>query len=223
MQNSGIEILLQWHTFERLLIGLSITLKIAVLSILFSWCCGIFLGVIRTFNRVSIQLIARIYLELFRFVPILVWLYVLYYLIAANFNINLNAQFVAVLVFTLWGTAEMSDIIRGALIAVPKHQTESAVAIGFNKKQLYYYVLLPQALKNAIPAMINLSVRMIMTTSLLFTLGITEVIKVGQQMIESASLSNPMASFWIYGIIFIFYFLICYPLSVLSRRMIRRI
>lgn len=223
MQNSGIEILLQWHTFERLLIGLSITLKIAVLSILLSWCCGIFLGVIRTFNRVSIQLIARIYLELFRFVPILVWLYVLYYLIAANFNINLNAQFVAVLVFTLWGTAEMSDIIRGALIAVPKHQTESAVAIGFNKKQLYYYVLLPQALKNAIPAMINLSVRMIMTTSLLFTLGITEVIKVGQQMIESASLSNPMASFWIYGIIFIFYFLICYPLSVLSRRMIRRI
>lgn len=223
MQNSGIEILLQWHTFERLLIGLSITLKIALLSILLSWFCGIFLGVIRTFNRVSIQLIARIYLELFRFVPILVWLYVLYYLIAANFNINLNAQFVAVLVFTLWGTAEMSDIIRGALIAVPKHQTESAVAIGFNKKQLYYYILLPQALKNAIPAMINLSVRMIMTTSLLFTLGITEVIKVGQQIIESASLSNPMASFWIYGIIFIFYFLICYPLSVLSRRMIHRL
>ncbi len=223
MQNSGIEILLQWHTFERLLIGLSITLKIALLSILLSWFCGIFLGVIRTFNRVSIQLIARIYLELFRFVPILVWLYVLYYLIAANFNINLNAQFVAVLVFTLWGTAEMSDIIRGALIAVPKHQTESAVAIGFNKKQLYYYILLPQALKNAIPAMINLSVRMIMTTSLLFTLGITEVIKVGQQIIESASLSNPMASFCIYGIIFIFYFLICYPLSVLSRRMIRRL
>ena len=218
MQNLGIDILFDTSTIIRLLNGLSVSLYIAFLSIGLAWILGTLLGVIRTFNLYSINLLSKIYLELFRFIPILVWLYSLYYLISAHFNINLHSHIVAIIIFSLWGIAEMSDIIRSTLIALPKHQTESALAIGFNKRQQYQYILLPQTIKQALPAAINLAVRMLMTTSLLFALGITDIIKVGQQIIESSSFTHPMAPFWIYGFIFIIYFIICYPLSALSKK-----
>lgn len=70
-----------------------------------------------------------------------------------------------------------------------------------------------------LPGAINLATRMVKTTSLVVLIGVIDVIKVGQQIIEISRLQVPTASFWVYGFIFVLYFIICYPLSKLSRRL----
>ncbi len=222
MQNLGIDILLNVNHLSRLADGLWVTLKVALIAIAISCVLGTLFGVIRTSPSRLVKWTFRVYLECFRIIPVLVWLYLLYYVLSAYFDINLDAYLVSIIVFSLWGAAEMSDIVRGALISLPKHQSESGMAIGLSRPQLFRYVLLPQAVAHVLPAAINLSARMIMTTSLLFTLGVVEVIKVGQQIIESASLSNPMASVWIYGFIFFLYFIVCYPLAKIAQRLTQK-
>jgi len=219
MLNSGISVLFEGINLQRLLIGLLATLRVALISVLISIILGIIIGIIRTSKNKLIQIPFRIYLELFRIIPILVWLFVIYYVIPANFDINLSSEVVALIVFSLWGIAEMSDIVRGAIISLPKHQMESSKALGLSPVQMYRFVLIPQAAKRSIPPMINLITRMIKTTALLTMIGVIEVIKVGQQIIEVNNLHYPTASFWIYGIIFFMYFCICFPLSRFSRKL----
>ena len=89
----------------------------------------------------------------------------------------------AVIAFALWVSAEFSDIVRGALISVPKIQRESGLALGLNKWQLFIYVLLPQAFQLELPATINLATRVIKTTSLLMMISVMDVINVGQQIV----------------------------------------
>ena len=219
MLNSGINVLFEGLNMQRLFEGLLITLRVALIAVVITIVMGFMIGIIRTSKNKLIQVIFKIYLELFRIIPILVWLFVIYYIIPANFNFNLSSEAVALIVFSLWGVAEMSDIVRGAIISLPRHQIESSKAIGLSVVQMYRFVLIPQAIKRTIPPMINLTTRMIKTTALLTMIGVVEVIKVGQQIIEVNNITYPMVAFWIYGFIFFLYFCICFPLSYFSRKL----
>lgn len=79
----------------------------------------------------------------------------------------------------------MSDLVRGALSSIPKHQYESSEALGLSKVQTYLYIIIPQTLRRLIPLSINLITRMIKTTSLILMIGVVEVLKVAQQIIEA--------------------------------------
>ncbi|MEK4385838.1 amino acid ABC transporter permease [Solibacillus sp. FSL W7-1464] len=219
MLNSGLNVLFEGINFLRLLEGLVHTLRIAFIAVIISLVMGTIIGVIRTSNNKFVQFPFKIYLELFRIIPILVWLFVIYYIVPVNFDVELSAETVALIVFSLWGAAEMSDIVRGAIISLPKHQVESSKALGLGKIQMYRYVLVPQAAKRSIPPIINLITRMIKTTALLTMIGVVEVIKVGQQIIQVNNTEYPTISFWIYGVIFLLYFCICFPLSRISRNL----
>ena len=85
--------------------------------------------------------------------------------------------------------------------------------------QVLMFVVFPQSLKRITPGAINLFTRMVKTSSLAVLVGVVEVLKVGQQIIENSLLIVPNASLWMYGLIFFLYFLICYPLSLLSRHL----
>lgn len=222
MAHSGINILFAGTNFSRLLGGLWISTKISIVALVFGIALGIFLGALRTVKNPILRVILRLYLEFFRIVPTVVLLFLFYYILPKNFNVNLNAQAVAMLVFALWVGAEMSDIVRGALISVPQHQREAGIAIGLNGPQLFRYVLLPQAIGLMIPATINLMTRVIKTTSLLLLISVMDVINIGQQIIEANRQHYPDGAFWVYGLIFILYFLLCYPLSAWARHLERR-
>lgn len=222
MPNLGIDILFDWITIKRLLGGVYYTLEVSLIAILLSILLGTLFGIIRTSKALSIRIIFRVYLEVVRVLPTLVLLYILYYTLPSIFNLEIDGRLVGVLAFTFWGAAEMSDIVRSAIISLPKHQTESALAIGLNKAQLYLYVLLPQAIKLATPPAINLAARIIMTTSLLVLIGVQELVKVGKEIIEANAMTNNMAPFWIYGVILFLFFIICYPLSKLSQKLAQR-
>ncbi|MBE6831037.1 MAG: amino acid ABC transporter permease [Ruminococcaceae bacterium] len=218
MASSGINVIFEGSNLLRLLNGLLVTARIALVSVLISGILGIVLGIVMTSKWKAVRSVCRIYLEAVRIIPILVWLFIFYF----TLNLQLGGEVVSIMVFSLWGTAEMGDIVRGAVESLPKHQRESGAALGLTNVQIYRYVIIPQTVRRLLPAAINLATRMIKTTSLVVLIGVVEVLKVGQQIIERSILEVPTASFWIYGFIFLLYFAVCYPVSLLSKRLERK-
>lgn len=219
MQDLGISVLFQGRNFERLLEGLWITIEISLISAVISILLGIVLGMIMSAKNPVIKVLTRIYLEFVRIMPQLVLLFLVYFGVTKAFGINLSGKTAAVIVFSLWGTAEMGDLVRGSLSSIPKHQYESGKAVGLTNIQIYVYIIIPQTVRRLLPLAINLVTRMIKTTSLIALIGVVEVVKVGQQIIEASRLTVPSAALWIYGVIFLLYFIICYPISLLSAKL----
>jgi polar amino acid transport system permease protein len=215
----GADVLLQPENLERLLLGLWVTVRIALISVAISMVLGTLLGVIRCGKNLFINAVARLYLEAVRIVPTIVWLFVFYFGVAQAFSLDWSAETTSIIVFAIWGTAEMSDLVRASIQSLPPHQRQSAQALGLSEPQIYFYVILPQAVRSLTPAAINLVTRMIKTTPLVALITVVEALKVGQEIIEVTLLTNPMASFWIYGFIFFLYFIICYPVSLFSRKL----
>ena len=150
--------------------------------------------------------------------PQIVWLFLFYYGASKAFGLDISKFNASLIVFSLWGVFEMMDIVRGAIVSIPRHQFESAAALALSKAQIYLYVVIPLATRRLVPAGVNLLSRIIKTTSIVALIGVPDLLKVGQQTIETASLTaNPTVPFWIYGFIFLLYFLVCYPISKLSK------
>lgn len=211
-----MEIFLNEQNFSRLLSGVALTLEIALISIVISTLGGLLLGFIMTSRSFIVRLICRFYLESIRIIPLLAWLFIVFFGISQFFDIDMTALQSAIIVFSLWGIAEMGDLVRGAITSLPKHQSESGRALGLKTWQIELYIIFPQAITRLLPSIISLSTRMIKTTSLVALLGAVDLLKVGQQIIE-LNRSNMHASFWVYGGIFLTYFILCYPLSYLSK------
>lgn len=219
MRDLGIDVLFQGSNFIRLLEGLWVTIRISLISVLISVFLGILLGMIMVLKNSFTKVITRIYLEFIRIMPQLVLLFIVYFGVTKTFRIHISGEISAIIVFVLWGTAEMGDLVRGALESIQKHQYESGKAIGLTGLQIYLYIIIPQTIRRLVPLAINLVTRMIKTTSLIVLIGVVEVVKVGQQIIESSRLTTPSAAIWIYTVIFFLYFLVCYPISLLSNKL----
>ncbi|WNV58673.1 amino acid ABC transporter permease [Oscillospiraceae bacterium NTUH-002-81] len=217
MPDLGLEVLLKGKNMIRILGGLWVALRISLLAVLISIPLGIVLGILMTSRNKIIKVILRIYLEVIRIMPQLVLLFLFYFETTRAFGWDLSGETASIIVFTLWGTAEMSDLVRGALISIPQHQYESAEALGLDKRQTFIYVIIPQTIRRLLPLSINLITRMIKTTSLVLMVGVVEVLKVGQQIIEANRMSSPNAAFGIYLVIFLLYFVACWPISMLAR------
>jgi polar amino acid transport system permease protein len=158
----------------------------------------------------------RIYLEIVRIMPQMVLLFVVFFGTTRVFGWNIDAEVSAIIVFSFWGVAEMGDLVRGALISIPVIQYESAAALGLTRQQTYRYVIIPQTVRRLIPLSINLITRMIKTTSLVMMIGIVEVLKVAQQIIEANRRTSPNAAFGVFAVVFLLYFIICWPISRLA-------
>ncbi|MFV0558831.1 MAG: amino acid ABC transporter permease [Enterococcus sp.] len=216
MHELGIKVLFEGNNLERLALSVVLVIKLSGISLVLGLALGIIFGIIRTSKNWFVKLLFKIYLEIFRIVPLLVLLFVFYYILPEMTDSSISNEVVSVLVFVLWISAEMSDLVRSGIQNVSQIQVESGKAIGFNQWQLYRYVLLPQGLKQVIPATINLVTRVIKTTSLLMLIGVAEMMRVGTQIIENYTVEQPTVSLWIYGLIFCLYFMLCYPLARLA-------
>lgn len=210
------------NNFVRLLGGLWVTIWIAFVSVAFSIVLGFGFGILMTFKNRAVKIICRIYLEIMRIMPQMVLLFVMYYGLTRSMGISLSGEAASILVFTLWGTAEMGDLVRSSLESVPKHQYESGKAVGLTDRQIFMYIIIPQTLQSLIPLSMNLITRMIKTTSLVVFVGVIEVVKIGQQIVESNRLTIPTASIAVYFVIFMMYFFVCWLLSLAARYIEKR-
>ncbi len=216
-------VLFMGRNFARLMGGLWVTISIAAVSVALSLVLGFIVGIIMTSKNKIVRAVCRVYLEFMRIMPQLVLLFLAYFGITRAFGISLSGEAASVLVFTLWGTAEMGDLVRGALESMPSHQYESARALGLTESQIFVYIIIPQTIRRLVPLSMNLITRMIKTTSLVVFVGVIEVVKIGQQIIEANRISVPTASIAIYSVIFMMYFAVCWPLSFAADRLEKKL
>ena len=217
MQSLGLEYIIR--AFPRLLGGMLITIKIAGIALVLSIVFGFILGVFMTSKNKIVNFILRIFLEAFRLIHPLIWLFIFFFGVSYIFKIQTDNVVVAIVVFTLWGSFEVGDLVRSYIKSLPINQFESSMAIGLTKVQMYVFVLFPQIVIRVTPSIVNLATRMIKTTSLVFLIGVPELFKVSQSIIQVVYYNNPnsIISFTMYLFLLILYFCLCYPLSLLAK------
>lgn len=212
--SAAFGVLFKGRNFIRLVGGLLVTIRIAAVSVALSLFFGTLFGMLMTTKNRLVRAVCKVYLEFMRIMPQLVLLFMAYYGLTRVSGISLSGEAASVLVFTLWGTAEMGDLVRGALQSVPAHQYDSGRAVGLTDRQVFCFVILPQTLRRLVPLSMNLVTRMIKTTSLVVFVGVIEVVKIGQQIIEANRLKVPSSSIAVYAVIFMMYFAVCWLVSL---------
>ncbi len=167
--------------------GLLITLKITFCSLLLS----LFFGLITAFLRLSDSymglFIANGYLEIVRNTPLLVQIFVVYFVIAPVFDIGRFAA--AVLALSLFEGAYASEIIRAGILAVPRGQWEASRALGFNMLHCYRHIVLPQALRKITPPLTSQSISLVKDSALVSTIAIYDLTMQGQQIVAETFLT----------------------------------
>lgn len=132
MASSGLELL--WVSLPQLGKGAAQTLSISFLSIAFSTVGGVLYGVLCTLNVRAINLLLRIYLELFRAIPVLVWLYLLFFGLPIFTGLSIPSFWCAVLVLSLWSASEVGEVVRGALHSLPRGQRRRACRLACRRR-----------------------------------------------------------------------------------------
>lgn len=222
MLNLGFDVLFKGDNFWRLLQGLLVVFHVSLVSLLLGFILAFPFALLLMSRNKMINGLSQGYLAFIRLMPQLVLLFVVFFGSTRVFHWQLSAEQASIIVFTMWTLAEMGDLMRAALANINKHQYESAAALGFYGWSLYRNIIIPQAIKQVIPPTINLITRIIKTTSLLLMIGVVEILKVGQQIIEANRMTSPNAAFTVYGLIFIFYFLACWPFNLLAKYLEKR-
>ena len=222
MPDLGLNVIFKGKNAVRLLGGMGVALRISLIAVIISIPLGILVGILMTFKNPILKAVLRVYLEFTRIMPQLVLLFIVFFGSTRVIGVDISGDLAAVIVFSLWGIAEMGDLVRGAIISIPKHQYESGEALGLSKRQIFVYIIIPQTIKRLVPLSINLITRMIKTTSLVLMIGVVEVIKVAQQIIEANRTASPNAAFGVYLAVFLMYFIACTPISMLARYLEKR-
>lgn len=198
----------------QLLPGLGQTLLLTGLSLLLSLPGGFFYVLLA---QSKFSVLARFWLELFRVIPLLVWLFLLFFGLPLWTGVDVGGLGSALLVFVLWGSTEVGEVFRGAWRAIPTAQVEAGVSLGLNSRQRWRYLLGPLLLRLSLPPLMNVATRLVKTSSLTVLIGVTELTKAGQQIIERED--NALL---VYGLLLLGYFAICFPLSLAARRLEQR-
>ena len=194
----------------------TITLKLTLLAFLLAVPIGMLLAIARVYGGPITRTLARGYIELFRGTPVLLQLFVLYYGISEY--IHLGAVSAAVLGLGLNYGAYEAEVYRGALLAIPRGQSEASKALGMRPIQTLRYVLLPQALRHALPPMTNDFVSLLKDSSLVSVITVIELTK--QMQIAAADLRSWLLPGLACALL---YLLLSLPLSELARRLERRL
>jgi len=179
---------------------------------------GFILALMRVSRSAPLRLLARGYIGLFQGTPVLVQLFIAYYGLPVLFDVRIEAWPAVASAFTLYASAFLGEIWRGAIMAVPEAQWEAASALALRRGATLRKVILPQALRIAIPPTVGFLVQLIKSTSVASIIGFVELARAGQLIVNVTF--QPMI---VYPVIAVLYFLICWPLSLLAGRLERRL
>jgi polar amino acid transport system permease protein len=174
-------------TFGPLLQGLLVTLEITICSLFLSLFFGLVTALMRLSNSVVGQMIANVYLETIRNTPLLVQIFVVYFVLAPIIDIGRFSS--AVLALSLFEGAYASEIIRAGILAVPKGQWEAARALGIGQAHCYRHIVLPQAIRKMLPPLTSQSISLVKDSALVSTIAIFDLTMRGQQIVAETFLT----------------------------------
>jgi glutamate transport system permease protein len=187
--------------YERLWEGLKNTLNAAGYAIVLASVLGVLLAFGRLSRQPLIRLPAVAVIEFFRGVPLLLLIFALFLAFPIVVGTDLPALWALVLALTMYNGAVIAEIIRAGVQSIPKGQTEAAYAIGLSRGQTLRMVLLPQAIRVMLPALISQLVVLLKDTSLGFVIGFSELLRTGGQLVQA--LNNPLQLYLAVALIYI--------------------
>lgn len=191
--------------------GLIITLKISCLGLVFSLVIGLVSAFARMSSSPVLRFISWFYIETIRNTPLLIQIFLMYFVIAPVFNIS--AFFSAVIALSLFEGAYSSEIIRSGILSVPKGQYEAAQSLGLSVSHIYIKVIIPQMLRQALPMLAGQSVSLIKDSALVSTISIYDLTMQGQRIV-----SQTFLTFEIWFTVALCYFVVTASLSFLIRK-----
>lgn len=193
------------------------TIALSLIAFVGGGIVGLIIALSRTSESKLAQALSMGFIQLFRGTPLLLQLFLVFFG-APVIGLDINPWFAAAVALTLNSGAFLGEIWRGCIQAIPSGQWEAAEALGLNYRHKMRDVVLPQALKIAVPPTVGYLVQIVKGTSLAAIIGFTELTRAGQ-IINNATF-QPMMVFTVVAII---YFFLCWPLSMLASYMERRL
>ncbi len=197
-------------SFGPLLQGLWLTLEISLISLVLSLAIGLLSALMRLSASPMARWIAWCYLELIRNTPLLIQIFIIYFVFAPIFDLGRLSA--AILALSLFEGAYASEIIRAGIKAIPIGQWEASSSLGMNRRQSYSYVVLPQALRQMIPPLTSQGISLVKDSALVSTIAIYDLTMQGQQIIAETFLS-----FEIWFVIAAIYLIVTTMLSILVK------
>ncbi len=210
-------------------VGLKGTLRIAAISLLASAVIGIVLGTLLTIRFLPSQALIRLYIEVWRGLPIIVTIFIIFFVAPAIGNVFEFDPFTSATIgLTLWGSAQVAEATRGAVQSIPREQHEAASALGFGWVGRHVYVILPQAFRRLIPPLVGLLVGIIQNTTLAQVLGAAEILESAERSVERLTAPPPIGlgeihAIEIYGAVLVAFFVLSFPLTRLAAYLERRL
>lgn len=200
--------LAQWHNLRFMAEGLYITLRISLLTIVFSFLLGTVLGIMRYSGHRLLTPLAAVYIESFRASPLILLI------LLFRFTMPLKPVNSGTLAMTLFTAAIVGEIVRGGLNSVDKGQWEAARSQGFTWWQTMRYIVLPQALRKMIPPLTGQFITVVKDTSYVWVVGVQEL--TGKGVIILGQHGSTIQFFAIFGMIGLIYYLLCLGLNRLG-------
>jgi polar amino acid transport system permease protein len=208
--------------------GLRGTLIIAGESVAASAIVGVLLGTLMTIHFLPLRGLIRLYIEIWRGLPIIVTIFLIFFALPA-LDIRFSAFQAAAIGLSLWGSAQVAEATRGAVESIPREQHEASAALGFGWTGRHVYVIVPQALRRLLPPMVSLLVNVLQNSTLAALIGALELLESGKRQVERLAAPPPVGdgeihALPIYGTLLLLFFLISFPLTrlaiFLERRMV---
>jgi polar amino acid transport system permease protein len=198
-----------------LLDGLTVTIEISLLSLFCAFALGLVAALARLSASVTARILARGYLELIRNTPLLIQIFVVYFVLAPVLDIGAFAA--AILALSLFEGAYAAEIIRAGIVSLPAGQRQAAHSLGLSRFDTYRFVILPQALRRVLPPLAGQGVSLIKDTSLVSTIAIYDLTMQGQKIVAETFLA-----FEIWFAVAAIYLVLTLSLSLAVRRLERR-
>jgi polar amino acid transport system permease protein len=209
--------------------GLTGTLRIAGVALVTSTLIGVTLGTLMTINLWVSRSLIRLYIEVWRGLPIIVTLFMVYLAAPAlTPRLEFDPLTAGIITLTLWGSAQIAEATRGAVQSIPRQQHEAAAALGFGWIGRHAYVIVPQALRRLIPPLVGLLIGIALNSTLIQIIGGAELLESAERMVEIVNAPEPAGygqrvEFYVYGAVMVVFFLICFPLTRLATYLERRL
>lgn len=211
-----------WY-FEKLMAslpmfykGLGMTIAVSMLSLLGGTVIGVITGVLRSRSRTIVAKLLSLYVDIMRGTPFLVQVFIVFFILP-ELGLQLEAFSAAVLSLTVYSGAYICEIVSAAIQAVPPGQYEACRSLGHNYRQTMWLVILPQAVRMALPALVGQYVLLIKDSSIVSVIGLTDVTRVGWLTVQRIP-----EGIMVFGLVGLFYFAVCYPLILLSNALEKR-
>jgi polar amino acid transport system permease protein len=188
---------------------------LAFIALVISFFIGLFIGLGRLSKSPLISTPSVLYIEVIRGNPLIMVIFWVYFFSHFVTGVQMNVFWSATIAFTIFSGAYLAEIVRAGVSAIPRGQVEAATASGLSYVQTMRHVVLPQALKIMIPAFVGQFISLFKDTSLAYIVGVFELTTVAQT-INNRLMIYP---FEIYTTIATLYFICCYSMSIIARRL----